>query len=121
MAHISIPAGKRIAMVDAATWLFPEKTMEAIAAYIGQGAVDPAVLQGIVDTAMAGRDVQFQTTDTQVQWRSGSTDNWHTLFVLHDLIAPALDALDSHINAAEPHPAYDDLPSLTLLFENKLV
>jgi hypothetical protein len=121
MAHINIPPGKRIAMVDSATWLFPDKTMAAIAAYIGQGAVDPAVLQGIVDEAMAGRDVQFQTTETQVQWRANDTDDWRTLLVLHDLVAPALDALDSHINAAEPHPAYDDIPSLTLLFENKLV
>lgn len=31
-------------------------------------------------------------------------------------------ALLAHINAAEPHPAYDvDMPSLTLLFENGLL
>lgn len=28
--------------------------------------------------------------------------------------------IDDHIAAAEPHPAYDDLPSFTLLFENGL-
>ena len=26
-----------------------------------------------------------------------------------------------HVQAPEPHPAYDDLPSLTLLFENGLI
>ena len=31
------------------------------------------------------------------------------------------DSVNSHINAPEPHPAYDDIPSLTLLFENRLV
>lgn len=31
------------------------------------------------------------------------------------------EILAPHIGAAEPHPAYDDLPSLVLLFENRLV
>lgn len=30
-------------------------------------------------------------------------------------------ALDEHISSLTPHPAYDDMPSLTLLFENGLV
>ena len=31
------------------------------------------------------------------------------------------EALDSHINDPEPHPAYDeDIPSLSLIFENGL-
>lgn len=29
--------------------------------------------------------------------------------------------LAPHINAPEPHPSYDDMPSLTLLFENGLL
>ena len=29
--------------------------------------------------------------------------------------------MTAHINAPEPHPAYDDMPSLTLLFENGLI
>jgi hypothetical protein len=29
--------------------------------------------------------------------------------------------LESHIHADEPHPAYDDMPSLRLIFENGLV
>lgn len=29
--------------------------------------------------------------------------------------------LDEHINDLEPHPTYDDIPSLTLLFENGLI
>lgn len=30
-------------------------------------------------------------------------------------------ALQAHIDSPTPHPAYDDLPSLSLLFENGLV
>lgn len=29
--------------------------------------------------------------------------------------------LDTHINDPTPHPVYDDLPSLTLLFQNGLI
>jgi hypothetical protein len=31
------------------------------------------------------------------------------------------EALQSHIESSTPHPVYDDLPSLNLLFENGLV
>lgn len=31
-----------------------------------------------------------------------------------------IDDLEGHINDETPHPHYDDLPSLTLLFENGL-
>lgn len=30
-------------------------------------------------------------------------------------------ALQSHVDSSSPHPAYDDIPSLTLLFENGLI
>lgn len=30
-------------------------------------------------------------------------------------------AVTAHIAAAEPHPAYDDLPDLTLIYENRKV
>lgn len=33
----------------------------------------------------------------------------------------ALNLLNQHIASAAPHPEYDDLPSLTLLFENGIV
>jgi hypothetical protein len=29
--------------------------------------------------------------------------------------------IEAHVASATPHPAYDDLPSLNLLFENGLV
>lgn len=32
-----------------------------------------------------------------------------------------LDDLNAHINSLTPHPAYDDGPSLTLLYENAKV
>lgn len=31
------------------------------------------------------------------------------------------DTVEVHVQAVEPHPAYDDLPSLRLLFENGLI
>lgn len=32
-----------------------------------------------------------------------------------------LNSLEDHINSDTPHPAYDDMQSLTLLFENGLI
>jgi hypothetical protein len=40
---------------------------------------------------------------------------------LASLEADSTTQLTTHINAATPHPAYDDMSSLTLLFENGLV
>jgi hypothetical protein len=31
------------------------------------------------------------------------------------------ESISAHVNAVAPHPVYDDLPSLTLLFENGLI
>jgi hypothetical protein len=33
----------------------------------------------------------------------------------------AEDAVQAHVEDEEPHPPYDDMPSLVLLFENRLV
>jgi hypothetical protein len=30
-------------------------------------------------------------------------------------------AIQTHVDSSTPHPAYDDMPSLSLLFENGLV
>ena len=38
-----------------------------------------------------------------------------------DLEAAISVVVEEHIQSPEPHPAYDDLPSFTLLFENGLV
>ena len=35
--------------------------------------------------------------------------------------ADATVLLEAHIVAPEPHPAYDDMPDMTLLFENGLI
>lgn len=32
-----------------------------------------------------------------------------------------LDTIDEHVNSATPHAAYDDMPSLELIFENGLI
>jgi len=31
------------------------------------------------------------------------------------------EAVDNHVNDSEPHPAYDDMPTLRLIFENGLI
>jgi hypothetical protein len=31
------------------------------------------------------------------------------------------ESVDTHVNAPLPHPAYDDLPSMKLIFENGLI
>lgn len=33
----------------------------------------------------------------------------------------SINLINSHVASPTPHPSYDDLPSLTLLFENGLV
>ena len=46
---------------------------------------------------------------------TGTEEEWLAIFVTHD----DLDAvIYDHVADPEPHPAYDDIPSLTLLFEN---
>lgn len=39
----------------------------------------------------------------------------------YDVSGGGVDGLLTHIEDLTPHPAYDDLPSLTLIFENGLV
>lgn len=46
----------------------------------------------------------------------GTEEEW-----LASLVADSSSELTEHINAATPHPAYDDISSLELLFENGLV
>lgn len=46
----------------------------------------------------------------------GTEEEW-----LASLVADSSMELTEHINAATPHPAYDDMSSLELLFENGLV
>lgn len=49
-------------------------------------------------------------------------DGVHPWTMLDDLgITGDPAALEAHIASATPHPAYDDIPSLTILFENGLV
>lgn len=44
----------------------------------------------------------------------GTEQNWLSTFLTSD-------ALNTHINDTTPHAAYDDLPSLKLLFENGII
>jgi hypothetical protein len=45
-------------------------------------------------------------------------DNWNDLAYVDSYSS---QQLQTHVNGSTPHPAYDDIQSLTLLFENGLV
>lgn len=45
-------------------------------------------------------------------------DNWNDLAYVD---AYSGQQLQTHVNSSTPHPAYDDIQSLSLLFENGLV
>lgn len=47
---------------------------------------------------------------------TGTEPEW-----LASLQADATDQIEAHITNPTPHPAYDDIASLTLLFENGLI
>lgn len=71
-------------------------------------AEDPILAQGEVG-------VELDTSRTKI---GNGIDEWSDL--------PYADQysntqLESHTNSSTPHPAYDDMQSLTLLFENGLV
>lgn len=44
------------------------------------------------------------------------------LTVAPEMVEGAVEVvLETHVQAPEPHPAYDDIPNLTLIFENGLI
>lgn len=113
MAHPIPPPGSRIALVSEATWLFPQKVMDALANYFATGAVDPVVLQQLVQdavtSAIGDRDVEIQATDTEIQYRASATDPWQTVITIaalqgpeqllaykHDQPAPSVDWVIAH-------------------------
>jgi hypothetical protein len=117
-----IPPTKRVALVDTTTWLFSTKTMDALRRVLAQDSIDKEVLFDLVAEALADQSIEMRTTDTQVQYRSSENDSWHTLLLVEDLKDhETAQALVNHINSLTPHSAYDDMPDLTLLFNNGLV
>ena len=79
-----------IPLVDEETKLFPQATMDALAAAL-PGATPEQVEMAVTD------------------------------YLLQN--PPQVDGslLEAHITSLTPHPAYDEIPSLTLLFENGLI
>lgn len=64
----------------------------------------------------------FETDTGRLKVGDGST-RWLALeyFLPGNLGDTPNDTLSAHINAAEPHPVYDDGPSLYLLYQNAKV
>ena len=56
--------------------------------------------------------------DTNRQKIGNGIDEWSDLPYADQYSS---QELDTHVNSSTPHPAYDDIQSLTLLFENGLV
>jgi len=71
-------------------------------------AEDPILAQGEVG-------VELDTNRTKI---GNGIDEWSDLPYADGYSA---QQLETHVNSSTPHPAYDDIQSLTLLFENGLV
>lgn len=84
-----------IPSVDPTTFLLPEPTMAAILAAVP--GISPDDVQEAVEAYFDENPLEGATTDY------------------------VDDAVTAHANAVEPHAAYDDMPSLTLIFENHLL
>jgi hypothetical protein len=79
---------RRVATVDVDTWLFPEHTLLALARWLAQDKLDVVALQQLVEEAVAGRDIDMQATTTEIQYRNGILDDWHTVIAVDDLRGP---------------------------------
>lgn len=79
-------------------------------------------LTDVADTAAAPVDVPLvlrKGVDGVFRPESAAAAD---LAAVEDLIDAAIDsAVSEHRADDDPHPAYDDLPSLALLFENRLI
>lgn len=80
--------------------------------YVPGAGVDLGPLTGRVDTLEASDVEQDSRLDVLEALSGGGLD------AVQELID---DTVAVHVDAAEPHPVYDDLPSLQLLFENGLI
>lgn len=66
---------------------------------------------------LANGEPGYETNTKKLKIGDGKTP-WLDLPYVPTIDVPALD---EHINAEEPHPVYDDGPSLTLIYENAKV
>lgn len=107
------------ALVDVTGW-----TRKQLLQFLDKGLISPADVNGeaIGDISLAElADVaDIPGNLGQVLTRVGSGWAPADIVVTGDN-AYADQILDAHVHSSTPHPAYDDIPSLTLLFENGLV
>jgi hypothetical protein len=75
-----------------------------------------------VNPILADGEPGFEIDTGRLKIGNGST-KWLELeyFLTGNLGDTPNSTLSAHIDADEPHPAYDDGPSLTLLYENSKV
>lgn len=93
-----------------------EVVSEVISVLVTDASVQP-IFVTITDGAPSGESIFVSVTDVVDEpinvnvFDDGGTGD----------ITAAQALLDKHVNDPNPHSAYDDIPSLTLLFENGLL
>lgn len=79
----------------------------------------------MIPPVQRGRLITAETQNELIEQVNKNTEDIATLSVPGGDLGPVQDLIDesvaTHAVDTTPHPAYDDLPSLTLLFENGLV
>jgi hypothetical protein len=78
---------------------------------------DPASVWSSVNPILAKGEVGIETDTDRIKVGNG-IDPWNSRPYAD---ASVLSSLEAHVDSETPHPAYDDMPSLTLIFENGLV
>lgn len=75
-----------------------------------------------LNTLLADGEPGFEKDTGKFKIGDGST-LWNDLpyFIPRGGEGTGSEELDAHINSTHPHPAYDDGPDLTLLYENAKV
>lgn len=60
--------------------------------------------------------------DTGLMKVGDGVSHWTTLdYFMEDVVTPVDELIEEHVESPHPHPAYDDGPSLTLLYLNAKV
>lgn len=106
----SLPAADSVAASGNAFWVTETFDSKSVTVFEGR-IVDAQPGGGSRTTVTVAIDPVVRIVNTAAVGPAGPAGN-----------QTAIDAaIDTHIAAAEPHPAYDDMASLTLLFENALL
>ena len=107
------------ALVDTTDW-----TRKQLLQFLDKGTISPADLNGSAVGEIRLSDLGDVADDPGVDGQTLVLEGG--VWTPKDLPDTGSNSyadqiLDAHVHSSSPHPAYDDIPSLTLLFENGLV